>query len=335
MAILNEKTIGNKTLTPDGLGLGGKVISKKDYVRTVNDVIKKNKNVTPQVKSLLMELVQKSNKDSAILSPLVKSMSDKDVKIIAKDFGEVSGAWWFLNNYDTDIVSVEFPLRSNEPLVDYYAIRKNGIKVKVSAKAGKGAAPALNPIQKELSKLKISGPEVKVKKFIDTIVLNDGLNSILLASQLYNSRGWKELVKLVGQKNCTVEGIEKYLSTFKQPADLYKTLNLKYYSKIGRSAALDTITKILKDPRARRSGIILSPMAYSLVDEVNKNKLYNDFLSKACKILSVEQLYIDVKPSSNSLKYTLKGFKDNKFSFEYHSNAAAPGANKIGFKMDL
>jgi hypothetical protein len=76
-------------------------------------------------------------------------------------------------------------------------------------------------------------------------------------------------------------------------------------------------------------------MAYSLVDEVNKDKLYKEVLSKACKVLSVEQLYIDIKQSSGSLKYTLKGFKDNKFSFEYHSNAAAPGANKIGFKMDL
>ena len=205
----------------------------------------------------------------------------------------------------------------------------------MSAKAGKGAAPALNPIQKALPRLKFAGPELKVKKFIDTIVLNDGLNSILLASQLYNSKGWKELIKLIGQKNCTVDGIEKYLNTFRKPDDLYKTLNQKYYSKIGRSAALDTITKILKDPKARRSGIILSPMAYSLVDEVNKDKLYKEVLSKACKVLSVEQLYIDIKQSSGSLKYTLKGFKDNKFSFEYHSNAAAPGANKIGFKMDL
>jgi hypothetical protein len=76
-------------------------------------------------------------------------------------------------------------------------------------------------------------------------------------------------------------------------------------------------------------------MAYNLVDEVNKDSGYTSFLSKVCKSMNVEQLYVTIKPKSQSLTYTLKGFKDNNFIFEYHSNSANPGGNKIGFMMDV
>lgn len=331
----NVKTLPNKALTPDGLGLGGKKISKTDYIRTVNEAIKGCKVAPLQVRDFLKEFLEKSDKTNNTLSPLVKTISDKDLKIIAKDFGELAGAWWFLNNYDSKLSFVEFPARSNEPLVDYYVGYPNGIKLKVSAKADKGAAPALNAIWDTIKDKNFSGDDGKVHGFISTIVNNNGLESIILASKHFNSTGYQIMSTILNKKNFTSDDVEEYLKGYKDGRALYNILNAKLYSRIGRSVPAENIQKILNDATSRKSGIILSPMAYNLVDEVNKDKKYKGFLTQACKAMNVEQLYVNLKQSSQALNYNLKGFKDSEFVFEYHSNAGNPGGNKIGFKMEL
>lgn len=331
----NVKTLPNKALTPDGLGLGGKKISKTDYLRTVKEAIKGCKVAPLQVRDFLVEFLEKSDKTNNTLTPLVKTISDKDLKIIAKDFGEITGAWWFLNNYDTTLSFVEFPARSNEPLVDYYVGYPNGIKLKVSAKADKGAAPALNSIWDTIKDKTFSGDDAKVHTFISTIVNNNGLESIIEAGKHYNSTGYSLMATILNKKNFTSADVEEYLKGYKDGRALYNILNTKLFSKIGRSVPAENIQKILNDTAARKCGIILSPMAYNLVDEVNKDAKYKSFLTKACKAMNVEQLYVNLKQSSQALNYNLKGFKDSEFVFEYHSNAGNPGGNKIGFKMEL
>jgi hypothetical protein len=331
----NVKTLPNKALTPDGLGLGGKKINKTDYIRTVTAAITNSQVAPLPVKSFLKEFLDKSIKTDNTLSQNVKAISDKDVAIIAKDFGELAGAWWFLNNYDPKLSFVEFPARSNEPLVDYYVGYPNGIKLKVSAKADKGAAPALNAIWETIKDKPFTGTDKQVHTFMSTIVNNNGLESIILASKHFGSTAYTEVGNVIGKKTYTSDDIEAWLKTYKDGKVLFNTLNQKLFSKIGRSVPAENIQKILNEAGARRCGIILSPMAYSLVDEVNANKSYKGFLTQACKAMSVEQLYVNIKSNSQTLNYKLKGFKNSDFVFEYHSNAGNPGGNKIGFKMEL
>lgn len=331
----NVKTLPNKALTPDGLGLGGKKINKTDYIRTVSAAIASCKVAPLPVKSFLKEFLDKSIKTDNTLSPTIKDISDKDVAIIAKDFGELAGAWWFLNNYDPKLSFVEFPARSNEPLVDYYVGYPNGIKLKVSAKADKGAAPALNAIWDTIKDKTFTGTDKQVHTFISTIVNNNGLESIILASKHFGSTAYTEVGNVIGKKTYTSDDIEAWLKTYKDGKVLFNVLNQKLFSKIGRTVPAENIQKILSEAGARRCGIILSPMAYSLVDEVNANKSYKGFLTQACKAMSVEQLYVNIKSNSQTLNYKLKGFKNSDFVFEYHSNAGNPGGNKIGFKMEL
>jgi hypothetical protein len=331
----NVKTLPNKALTPDGLGLGGKTINKTDYIRTVSAAIT-SCNVAPlPIKTFLKEFLDKSIKTDNTLGTTVKSISDKDVAIIAKDFGELAGAWWFLNNYDPKLSFVEFPARSNEPLVDYYVGYPNGIKLKVSAKADKGAAPALNAIWDTIKDKNFTGNDKQVHTFMSTIVNNNGLESIILASKHFGSKAYTAVGTLIGKTNYTSDDIEHWLSAYKDGKILFNVLNQKVFSKINRTVPAENIQKILNEAGARRCGILLSPMAYSLVDEVNANKSYKGFLTQACKAMSVEQLYVNIKSNSQTLNYKLKGFKNSEFSFEYHSNAGNPGGNKIGFKMDL
>lgn len=328
----NVKTIGNKVLTPDGLGLGGKTVSKRDYIKTVNAAIDGCKLVAPHVKEFLKLFVSKSNNTNTVFAKAVKDISDKDLAIIAKDFGEIAGAWWFLNNYDKDIVSIEFPARSNEPLVDYYGVYSNGLKIGVSAKAGGGAAPSISSVWNMIGKKTFSNTnDKKVHKFIGAIVNNSGTEGIVQAAKVMSNTLYNMVGNLIDKNSYTADDIEKWFKKFNDPKAAHEHLTEEFYQKIGKSAKLSTFEEIWKVSSKKRNGAILSPLAYALVDEVNSDSKNTDFLTDIVRTNNIEQLYVYL--TKTSLKYELKGFKNSNFIFEYHSNAANPGGNKIGFKL--
>jgi hypothetical protein len=328
----NVKTIGNKVLTPDGLGLGGKTVSKREYVSKIDKAIDGCTLVAPHVKEFLKLFVDKSKTTSTTFAKAIKNISDKDMAIIAKDFGEIAGAWWFLNNYDNDIVSIEFPARSNEPLVDYYGVYNSGLKIGVSAKAGGGAAPSISSVWNMIGKKTFKeANDKKVHDFIGAIVNNSGTEGIVQAAKVMKSRLYDIVGNIIGKTNYTADDIEKWLKKFPDAKTAHDTLTKYFYNKIGKSAKLTTFEEIWKVSSKKKNGTILSPMAYALIDEVNANKKNTEFLTDIVRTNNIEQLYVHL--STTSLKYELKGFKDSNFVFEYHSNAANPGGNKIGFKL--
>lgn len=328
----NVKTIGNKVLTPDGLGLGGETVHKRNYVKTVDAAIDSCKLVAPHVKEFMKLFVNKSDKTVSTFSKAVKDISDKDLAIIAKDFGEVAGAWWFLNHYDKDIVSIEFPARSNEPLVDYYGVYNNGLKIGVSAKAGGGAAPSISSVWNMIGKKTFTDTnDKKVHKFIGAIVNNSGTEGIVQAAKVMSLRLYDMVGDIIGKSSYTADDIETWMKQLADPKTAHETLTKVFYDKIGKSAKLTTFEEIWRVSSKKRNGTILSPMAYALIDEVNSNKKNTDFLTDIVRTNNIEQLYVHL--TKTSLKYELKGFKDSNFVFEYHSNAANPGGNKIGFKL--
>ena len=327
----NVKTIANKSLSPDGLGLGGKTLIKRDYIKTANTAIDACTLVAPHIKEFLKVFLEKSKVNNSVLNTAAKDISGKDLAIIAKDFGEVAGGWWFLNNYDSDVTSIEFPARSNEPLVDYYGVYTSGLKIGVSAKSGGGAAPSISSVWNMIgSRTFTDVNDKKVHNFIGAVVNNSGTEGIVKAAKAMDSPLYKMVGKLIGKPlTYTADDIEKWLKQFKDPKEAHTLLDTEFYSKIGRSAPLTSFEKIWKIPTSKRNGTILSPMAYALVAEVNATKKNTDFLTDIVRANNIEQLYVNL--SATTLKYELKGFRDSNFIFEYHSNAANPGGNKIGF----
>lgn len=327
----NVKTIANKSLAPDGLGLGGKTILKRDYIKTVNTAIDACTLVAPHIKEFLKVFLEKSKVTNSVLNTATKDISGKDLAIIAKDFGEIAGGWWFLNNYDGDIASIEFPARSNEPLVDYYGIHSNKLKIGVSAKSGSGAAPSISSVWNMIgSRTFTDMNDKKVHNFIGAVVNNSGTEGIVKAAKAMDSPLYKTVGKLIGKPlTYTADDIEKWLKQFKTPKDAHALLTTEFYSKIGRTVPLASFEKIWKIPTSKRNGTILSPMAYALITEVNATKKNTEFLTDIVRANNIEQLYVNL--SATTLKYELKGFRDSNFIFEYHSNAANPGGNKIGF----
>jgi hypothetical protein len=327
----NVKTIANKSLSPDGLGLGGKTITKRDYLKTANTAIDACTLVAPHIKEFLKVFLEKSKVTNSVLNTATKDISGKDLAIIAKDFGEVAGGWWFLNNYDSDVTSIEFPARSNEPLVDYYGVYTNGLKIGVSAKSGSGAAPSISSVWNMIgSRIFTDMNDKKVHNFIGAVVNNSGTEGIVKAAKAMDSPLYKTVGKLIGKPlTYTADDIEKWLKQYKDPKEAHTLLTKEFYDKIGRTVPLTSFEKIWKIPTSKRNGTILSPMAYALITEVNATKKNTDFLTDIVRANNIEQLYVNL--SATTLKYELKGFKDSNFIFEYHSNAANPGGNKIGF----
>lgn len=328
----NVKTIGNKVLTPDGLGLGGKTITKKNYIATVNKAIDNCKLVAPHVKQFLKMFLETSEKNNSNFNKATKDISTKDIAIIAKDFGELAGAWWFLNNYDSDVVSIEFPAKSNEPLVDYYGVYKSGLKIGVSAKAGGGAAPSISSVWNMIGRKTFKDTSDKlVHNFIGAVVNNSGTEGIVQAAKVVKSPLYNMVGNIIGKTPYTAADIEIWCKKFSDAKTAHDEITEHFYNKIGRSAKLKTFEDIWKVSSKKKNGIILSPMAYALIDEVNKNKKNTDFLTDVVRTNNIQQLYVYL--TSTALKYELKGFKNSNFVFEYHSNAAEPGGNKIGFML--
>jgi hypothetical protein len=329
----NVKTIGNKVLTPDGLGLSGKIIPKGNYLKEVQKAIQATTMVAPHVKEFLIDILKNSSKDRATLQK--KEISEKDIAIIGKDFGEISGAWWFLNNYDKNdgIVAIEFPSKANEKLVDYYAILKNKMKIPVSAKSDEGAAPSISSVWAMIKGTSITDPsDRKVYNFIGAISEYSGTDGIIMAAKAMDSQVYQLVRKIIGEKgDYDNDSVEEWLKNFKDGQAAFDSLNEHLYSKIGRAGKLSTLIEMWNTAGQRKSGAILSPMAYAIVDEVNENPKYTGFLTDILRSHNIQQLYIYL--SATSVEYDLRGFAESNFVFEYHSNAANPGGNKIGFKL--
>jgi len=80
--------------------------------------------------------------------------------------------------------------------------------------------------------------------------------------------------------------------------------------------------------------MIISPMGYSLVDEMNTNESYLSVLNDAAQSLQVTQVYIKVYKSSSRMEFEVKGFSDSSFKFFYNANAGNPSLKKISFVLD-
>lgn len=141
------KSSGAASLKPQAFGVSDKIkypIVK--YAKLIKDNIGERKDLSVNIKTYLNALVDHSMgkiKDQQISSVYKKVESDLPLNDIKKDFGEVIGpiAIHYLHLFKpknirvSDRMTVEVPLRPNEPLMDY-AIYEGSKKYIISAKSG-------------------------------------------------------------------------------------------------------------------------------------------------------------------------------------------------------
>lgn len=333
LAVSSKGLLKTKQLTPDSMGFGGQKISKATFVSQVKDAIKAS-SAPENIKGFLTELTVESAKSTIKVSDkYIGSISDTDINIIAKDFGELSGAVWFMNQFNKKVDAISYPTESNAALVDYYAhVSKN--KIAVSAKANEGAPPSINAIADILrpNSYQVVAKE-SARKAIIAISDNSTVDGIVEAAKDLKHPGYLWLKKnFFNNKDFTAAQCETTLAGYKSHTACLKELQ-PFYELIGRSGS-DAIAKRIFDTKAKRWGLIISPLGYSLVDTLNQNETYLSVLNDAANSIVVSQIYIKINKAQRTISYSVKEFSSSAFKFEYNANAGQPGLKKISFKMD-
>jgi hypothetical protein len=333
LAVSSKGVLKTKQLTPDSLGFGGKKISKTTFINSVKTSIK-NCSAPENIKGFLTELLTASTaSEPKVSDKYIGAISDPDINIIAKDFGELSGAVWFMNQFNKKVDAISYPTESNAALVDYYAhVGKN--KIAVSAKANEGAPPSINAIADILRPNTYQiVPKENARKAIIAISDNSTVDGIVEAAKDLKHPGYLWLKKnLFNNKDFTAAQCETVLAGYKSHNACLTELK-PFYDLIGRSGS-EMIAKRIFDTKAKRWGLIISPLGYSLVDTLNENETYLSVLNDAANSIVVSQIYIKINKSQRTVSYTVKEFSSSAFKFEYNANAGQPGLKKISFKMD-
>ena len=332
-AVSAKGVLKTKELTPAKLNLTGEKMSKTVFPTSVKAAVKKLQH-PENIKTFLIDLFEASSTTTGMIkSKHLESITDTDINIIAKDFGEVTGAWWWLNVHKKTSTAVEYPPEENQPLVDYYTY-VGKVKTAVSAKANEGAPPSINAIANILRPLKYTDPKKEAAR-LAIIAISDAstVDGIIEASRRLKTPGYEWVKKkLFSNKDFTAELCEYVLSqiqTPKQVMDKFKPL----YDLMGRSASLEIVTRIY-GTHAKRYGILISPLGYHLVDQLNNNPVYLSVLNDAAKTIVVSQIYMKINKSGKTVSYKVKEFSTSAFKFEYNANAGQPSLKKISFKMD-
>jgi hypothetical protein len=332
-AVSSKGVLKTKELTPAKLNLTGDKISKTNFPTNVKAAVKKLSH-PENIKSFLIELFEASSTTTGLIkSKHIEAITDTDINIIAKDFGEVTGAWWWMNVHKKTTTAVEYPPEENQPLVDYYTY-VGKVKTAVSAKANEGAPPSINAIADILRPMKYTETKKEAaRKAIIAISDASTVDGIVEASRQLNTPGYAWIKKnMFGGKDFSADYCEAVMSKFASPKQVMDKLK-PLYDIMGRSASLEIVTRIF-GTHAKRYGILISPLGYHLVDQLNNNPVYLSVLNDAAKTIVVSQIYMKINKSSKTVSYTVKEFAASAFKFEYNANAGQPSLKKISFKMD-
>ena len=334
VTVRSTGVLSNKELTPDKLQLTGKEISKTSLLNEAKTAVNRTK-VPDNVKCFLVDLMAASMAPGGMIkSTHLESISDTDLNIIAKDFGEVTGALWFMSQYDKHSTSVSYPSEIANPLVDYYVKVGGGKKIAISAKAKEGAPPSINAIAAVLKKITYSDSSKEgARKAIIAISERSTVDGIIEASKDIGAPGYLWLKKnLFNNMDFSASQCETILLKISTAEKLSSTLQ-PFYSLIGRSASKEITDRIFKN-KAKRYGLIISPLGYALVDQLNSLPVYKEVLNDAAKSIVVSQLYMNINRNNKTVSYNVKEFAASSFKFVYNANAGEPALKKISFKME-
>lgn len=322
-----------KQLVPNKMGFGDDKVIKSAFIKKIKNGIDSS-DVPQNIKGFLHALTEASSKTAGnIAGDHISAISDSDLNIIAKDFGELSGALWFMTQFNKKVDGISYPAESNAALVDYYAHVGNA-KIAISAKANEGAPPSINAIAEVLKGMKYQDIKKEAaRNAIISISDNTTIDGIVEASKDLQTAGYLWLKKTIFKnRDFSASEIEGSLENYRSAESVLADLK-PFYDLIGRSASAE-ITKRIFNTKAKRNGLILSPLGYSLVDVLNNNETYLSVLNDAANTIVVSQIYIKINKTAKTVSYMVKEFSSSAFKFEYNSNAGQPSLKKISFKMD-
>ncbi len=325
----SDKIFPTKTLTPDKLGLAGQTLTANQIIETVKIGLESKyyDKYDTKVKEQLLYLLESAKNTSNKISIKELTFGKADLKTISKDFGEVIAAVWSLQNYSKAF----FPDAINEKLVDFYGV-KNGERHPISVKSGGGSAASIANLIPALSEINTDELNNKERKLVQ---------AILIAEELYAADGFIEAGKIMNIPEIKLMkeyfgNNYSYKSILENIGDMTsEEMRIKYgklfkmMSNNGNSASPDSWKSLDISPD-RRIGLILGPLSWRVVNELNTEENQN-LLTKILSTVQIQQLNVDV--TKNKIIFKLKAFKEAKFKFSWQGGAPNYKRNKLGFKM--
>ena len=335
--MIRYKPIRYQALSPDGLGLSNKTIHKSSFISRIKEALN-HAEISPDIRTFLVALLEASKGNGIIKDEDVKDIADADLNTIAKDFGELSGALWFMSHYNTRVQSITYPAVSNSKLVDYIANIDPNNKISISAKAqtnksSSGAPPSISNIADQLDTMKFTNPDKEAARKA-VIMLRDesAVDGIVNASKLLGTPGYKWVKQnLFNGRDWRADQIEEKLENYRTAKGMLADLK-DLYTLIGRSGSEDTAEQIIRN-KDRRWGMVISPLGAALADELNKNKTYVEVLNAAAQRIKAVQIYIKIKKPIKKVEYKVSDFDSSDFTFSYNGNAREVTKKKLSFIM--
>jgi hypothetical protein len=361
-----QSNIQNKMLTPDGLGLGGKQFKNLDEVKNIvgkklKELVKDESISEPHREYMLLLIdslrtISGTTSVDELAVGLTDTIfyegdygdyiSDSDVLKIAKDFGEILGGIYMLQSCNAEPNGLEFPIRANEPLIDFY-IGGQGL----SMKAGNGASASLSNVatliekdHKKWEKLMSTNEEKLMLNVVRTFGNETAFSGMFKVAELINAPGWEYLKELLDNPKLKASDLDSKALTqwvrdefTNDPDAAYEKFD-RYFNRLGKGVDGWSNKELqIEDAIARDKGfgLVFSTLAYHVKDTLNNNSLLIDALGSVVQKFDVLQLYIDLKINTKKKyhKYLLKKFAEGKFLFNATPSVNMPTRNKFSFKM--
>lgn len=278
-------------------------------------------------------------------------VSESDIKILSKNFGEVLGGLYILKN-NKKATSVEFPKDVAQGLYDFLMNEKTGKVTYYSVKAGGGSSTSmaninfvLNNFTESNSFLKKYSKEVQVIKYLmnnkeagDTTLTNIErfYNTILkkekndIISRInkissYNvnnlsqnelDKWFKGMVKVSTEEEFISTMMDIYSNVFKKKGKATTTV-LKQMYQVGDGSKFD-------------NGYLYYPMGSYITSHLNETGKYREILNLLLNFGSyINQLTVTM--GKKSFDISIVSFKKMNFRFSYNAGAKYPANRPLGF----
>ena len=310
----------NKDLTPDMLGLAGQILNKDELISKVSTTLnsKYDSNVT---NSLIQFMKLAQTKSERINIKGVHNFSSKDLVKISADFGEILSAVWSMSP-SMNFKQVNFPIASNEKLIDFYGIRM-GIEYPISVKSGGGGKVTIqNIIDSIQRRAKTSKNDISTEESLQIFnIVNDNnmKEGMIKLHQLMETSAIKKLGEIIGVLPITLESLQTWVKD-KSNEELVELLD-PFWKVLGMK--LTDKIKYGND----KIRLIISPLGESIWGILNSNSSIQNSLTNVARQVTLIQVNVDVK--SNQMIFKKNRFRDIEFQFGWAGYAAG---NKLGFK---
>lgn len=345
-----QQLVTDKQLIPGKFGLGNTPVTLSTLEGKIRQRLK-SMNLSPNVVQYCLNLMNESKNGRNKFAAQPLGLSQKDINIIHKDFGEITGAMYLLKT-NRDYVSVKFPI-GNEKLIDYIIITRDGVEEKFSAKAGQGGKPSITAVVPVIRKFKKDGKlkgKFKTAAEVIDIISTEEKNGLYLgplkAAKYLKTAGYEALVATL-RKAKVHSGVINDIPTSDQLLEavnnagsftnVLKTFD-NFFVKTGYKNNLnrDVTKRLIETPREgkeKKWGVLHYPITAELIKWLNTDSNNaKELLTMAAKTLTVTQVYLDTTGAID-VKYTIKGFSDAEFMFGSPSSMPRPTNNRIGFTM--